>query len=174
MITNQNFTDLGQYPGEADNWTLFAMANAETIAGFGPAPFYGFEDFEKWFEFKSAFEDGETVLMLFDSIREALEDFEENWNNEHYLTEFSDGYLEAAIFSTGEIEDYETNWLNDDYLFNLVNSIAAVFNGNDHENFTPAEYFFEWDLVNTDIATFDGNNSPGDGFEGTWTEIDSF
>lgn len=145
-IENASFEDAGTRPGEAARWTLSAVCTAEEIAAFGAAPPLAWEGFEYWFELAAAFGESDLVVALFDALPEAREDFAEGWNNEVYLTEWHDGYSEAADFGAGAVEDAEGGWANDAFAWDWedVPTSAAAFDGGSLEAFVVAGYL--WNL----------------------------
>jgi len=79
-ILNPSFEDAGGEPGTAEHWTLATSVAGQRIAGFGPSPHRGWEDFDRWFELRLSFVPGSLALAFFDPIAEGFEDFEEAWN----------------------------------------------------------------------------------------------
>ena len=56
-VLNPSFEDAGLLPGEAEHWTLVAVASLEAIAGFGADPELAWEGFERWTELWLALDD---------------------------------------------------------------------------------------------------------------------
>lgn len=85
---NLGFEDQGTNPGEADGWTVVYVATAGGLASFPIGP-------GQW---------------------QAVEDFEQGWDNDAYLFEFGFGDTAAAIFdgpplpNAQTFEDFEEGW----------------------------------------------------------------
>ncbi len=62
-ILNPSFEEAGTFssPGEASHWQLVTYTALERIAGFGPEPYQGFENFDRWFVHLHDF--GSYILM---------------------------------------------------------------------------------------------------------------
>jgi len=154
-IENASFEDAGAWPGEAAHWTLVAVCTAEEIAAFGADPLIAWEGFERWSLLMRLFGEGSLIVALFDAVPEAREDFEEGWDSAVYLTEWHDGFSEAASFGDGTIEDGEAGWANESYArtWDDVAAEAALFDGDPVEAFVPG-YLWSFGPDGTERAYF--------------------
>ena len=174
-IQNPGFEDAGQDPGEAEHWTFTAMVQRQGIAGFGPGAPRGWEDFERWHELLRVFDEGAAVLAMFDPQGEAIEDFEEAWDNDVYLTELPTGHVVACGFHGGVVEDLEAGWDNVPFAWSWsdVSAVPALFGGSPTEAFESAwtdneHYAWAWPDITSEAALFDGGASAVESFSGTW------
>ena len=142
-VLNPRFEEPGEHPGQAEHWTLATHVAGERVAGFGPEPWRGVEGFERWVEWKGAFEDGDLVLSFFDFAPEGFEDFGEGWANDVYLHDLPTGHVAACPFDGEDVEHMEAGWL-------------------------AAPFAWEWGDVTSGHAEFDGE--PAEGFEQEWRE----
>jgi hypothetical protein len=177
---NPRFSIPGDNPGEASNWTLTTYTSAERIAGFGPEPHTAWEDFERWFEFWSNLDQVEIALAFFDPRREAVEDFEEAWDNDFYYFELPLSHIIWAIFDGREVDDFETGWENGDFAWSWedVTSHTAIFDGYSFERFETGwrgneTFIWYFDDAPSDVALFDSGTKPYEDFSGDWTEPDT-
>jgi hypothetical protein len=136
-LLNPRFLLPGDHPGEAAHWTLTAFTSLERFAGFGPEPCQACEGFERWTELLRDLDTIVIAFALFDALPEAVEDFEDAWQNDAYLFELPTGHIIRAAFDGKTEEDLETGWLNDlfAWLWEDVPSVTAVFDGDPREDF---------------------------------------
>lgn len=174
-VLNPSFEDAGGQPGEAQHWTLVTSTARQRIAGFGPAPHAGWEDFERWSAWHASLADVEVVLAFFDVLAEGREDFDEGWDNDGYLTELPSGQLVTAPFGGGAVEDLEGEWDNDDYAngWSQVAGIVGLFDGEPREDFDEQwqgneAFIWTWAQAAGFIAGFDGGAQLKETFDGTW------
>lgn len=172
---NPTFTDAGAAPGQAAHWTLRTFCAAERIAAFGPAPHEAWEGFERWFDLRLAFAQGDLAMALFDPIPEGHEDFEEAWANDNYLSELPAGQIAVATFGDGTIEDLEHGWSNVPFATSWaeVTATVGVFAGSPVENLESGwrsneAYQFSWDDLSMATCLFDAGSEPREPFEGLW------
>ena len=136
-IMNPGFEDTGALSGEAEHWTLVTFVTAERIAGFGPAPYRAWEDFERWADFMQSFAPGELAIGFFDPLAEGYEDFEDAWDNDFYLFELPSGHVVVCPFGGGAVEDMEGGWLIASFAWSLdeITTTTGDFDGEDFEDF---------------------------------------
>jgi hypothetical protein len=136
-VLNPSFEDAGASPGQAANWTVASTVTTFEIASFDTGGYIGWEDFES------------------------------DWSNTPFYSEFGAGALEVAEFEStttipNEVEDFEQLWSNLPYLTELSVIDAATFDGNDFENFEAAgwdpNYKTAFSGGDIDAAVFDGND----------------
>lgn len=175
-ILNPRFDQPGAHPGEAEHWTLATAVARERIAGYGPEPFLGVDDFERWFELKKEFSDADLSLGFFDFHPEGFEDFEEGWSNDAYLYDLPTGHVVSCIFGSSEIETMDTGWLIEPYVrdWSSVSAVVAVFDGTPAEDFEQQwrenqDFARNWDEVTSQLMTFGTSLSPVETFETEWT-----
>lgn len=111
-ILNPNFDEPGVSPGFAKHWRITAVTQAERIAAFGNPP-KAREDFGDWFAHMDALEQVTSVVAIYDTRGEGLEDFEEGWFSEHYLFELPPALMEPVSIG---VESMESGWSNDVYV----------------------------------------------------------
>jgi hypothetical protein len=177
---NPRFSIPGDHPGEAANWTLVTYTSAERIAGFGPEPYAAWEDFERWYAFWQSLDHVDIALAFFDPNGEAIEDFEETWNNDFFYFELPLSRIIWAVFDGLDIEKFEIGWGNDafDWDWGTVVSLTAIFNGNAHEGFEIGwqeneSFIWHFEGAFSEFALFDTGSNPYENFSGDWTEPDS-
>lgn len=175
-ILNPSFEDAGAEPGTAEHWTLATSVAGQRIAGFGPSPHRGWEDFERWFELRLSFVPGSLALAFFDPIAEGFEDFEEAWSNDLYLTDLPSGQVITAPFGGGAVEDMEDGWSNNPFAMDWsgVTAVTGIFDGEPREDFEDEwrdnqSYAWLWAALSTQTALFDGGTDPDEDFENGWT-----
>jgi hypothetical protein len=136
-LLNPRFLLPGDHPGEAAHWTLTAFTSLERFAGFGPEPYQACEGFDRWTELLRDLDAVVIAFALFDALPEAVEDFEDAWQNDAYLFELPTGHIIRAAFDGKAEEDLETGWQNDlfAWLWEDVPSVTAVFDGDPREDF---------------------------------------
>jgi len=177
-IQNPGFEDAGANPGEAAHWIFTAVVQRQGIAGFGPGAPMGWEDFERWHELVRVFDDSAAVLAMFDPQGEGLEDFEEAWDNDVFLTELPTGHVVACAFHGDVVEDLEAGWDNVPFAWSWseVAELPALFGGQPSEPFEAAwsdneNYAWAWPDVASEAAMFDGGSSAVESFSGTWDPV---
>ena len=176
-LLNPRFLLPGDHPGEAAHWTLTAFTSLERFAGFGPEPYQACEGFERWTELLRDIDAVVIAFALFDALPEAVEDFEDAWQNDAYLFELPTGHIIRAAFDGKTEEDLETGWLNDlfAWLWEDVPSVTAVFESDPHENFEShwkgnEAFAWVWEDVPSAGAWFDNGVKPFEDFEGDWDD----
>jgi hypothetical protein len=175
-LLNSGFEDAGPNPGDAAEWTLVTFVATERIAGFGPVPYRAWEDFERWSELKIAFGAGDLAIAFFDPLAEGFEDFEDAWDNDHYLTELPGGQVAVCPFGGSAVEDLESGWDNDAYVTSwaAVTALTGVFDGEPREDFedqwrSNESFAFTWAAVTSATAMFDAGAQSREDFENGWT-----
>lgn len=174
-VLNPSFEDAGALPGEAAHWTLAAITSRQRIAGFGPEPYAGWEDFERWSELLASLAEADVVLAFFDVLAEGREDFEEGWDNDLFLVELPPGQTVTATFGAGAVEDLEDGWANDAYAWAWtdVASTPGVFDGEPREDYEDQwqgneSFAWSWAQAVGVSANFDGGTQTRERFEGVW------
>ena len=177
---NPRFSIPGAHPGEAAEWTLVTFTSAERIAGFGPEPFTAWEDFERWYALWQNLDQVGIVLAFFDPNGEAIEDFEEAWNNDFYYFELPLSHIIWALFDGFAVEGFESSWANDNFAWDWDSILSrfAAFNGRLYEGFEIGwweneSFVWYFEDAQSDIALFDESTTPYENFSGDWTEPDS-
>ena len=175
-ISNPSFEDAGAAPGQAEHWTMRTAASLERIAAFGPDPHRAWEDFERWFDLVLALSPGDVALGFFDPLAEGLEDFEEAWANDLYMTELPSGLVVTATFGGGAVEDLEDGWDNVPYAraWEEVAGVTGVFDGEPREDFedqwrSNQSYAWSWGSVTSATAMFGGGAQNREDFENGWS-----
>lgn len=175
-ILNPSFEDAGAAPGEAEHWTLVTATALERIAGFGPAPHEAWDGFDRWFDLALVFADGALALAFFDPLAEGVEDFNEAWANDLYLTELPTGQVIVAPFGGGAVEDMEGGWANVPYAtaWEDVAGVIGQFDGEPREDFedqwrSNQAFIWAWEFAIGVIAAFDGGGDTDEDFENGWT-----
>lgn len=172
-LLNPSFEDAGALPGEAAHWTLIAVTQLSTIAGFGGAPELAWETFD-WGPWFGSLADVPVTRMFFGA--NGFENFEVGWLAGVYVNAFSPAQLVAASFGGMGHEDFETGWLSTPYLrtWAEVSATAALFDGEPLEDFEEGwrgneTYPEKWvELISTP-ALFDGGASTVEDFENGWS-----
>lgn len=179
-ILNPSFEDAGAEPGQAAQWTLVTSAGRERIAGFGPAPHQAWEGFERWFDLLPAFGDGSLALAFFDPLGEAIEDFDEAWANDLYLTELPPGQVITAAFGGGAVENLEDGWANDAYAtsWDEVAAVVGQFDAEPREDFEEQwranqAFIWAWEMAVGAMAVFDAGTESNEDFEHDWSAATS-
>ena len=175
-LLNPRFEEAGAEPGTAARWTLVTFVAAERIAGFGPAPVRAWEDFERWSERLLAFGANDLAFGFFDPHPEGFEDFEEAWDNDHYLDEWPSGQAVACPFDGEAVERFEHGWGNDGFVrdWTARAAVAGLFDGKPREGFEDAwlanEMFITaWAGVTAASAAFSaGGAGAPETFEAGW------
>ena len=175
-ILNPSFEDAGAHPGAAEHWTLQTFTGLRRIAGFGPVPHRAWEDFERWSELLDDFDGLTVAIAFFDPLAEGVEDFEESWDNDLYLTELPTGQVVTASFGGGAVEDMEDGWSNVPYAtaWEDVASVAGLFDAEPREDFeeqwrSNQAFAWAWSDVVSGAALFDGGAQSVEDFENDWT-----
>lgn len=176
-IFNGGFEDAGAAPGEAAHWTLRTSVAREGIAGFGPAPFVGWDDLERWFGWLGALDDASPTVAVFEPRREALESFEGGWRNDHFADALPLGEMVVAAFAGRDVEDLEVGWSAGPFLetWSAVTTALARFDAEREEDFSEGwrgNELFEWSWsgVTSAPAVFDGADA-AESFERSWPLI---
>ena len=174
-LLNPRFLLPGDHPGEAAHWTLTAFTSLERFTGFGPEPYQACEGFERWTELLRDLDAIVIAFALFDALPEAVEDFEDAWQNDIYLFELPTGHIIRAAFDGKAEEDLETSWLNDlfAWLWEDVPSVTAVFDGDPHEDFEEGwrgneNFAWSWSDVSDEMALFNDGIDDNEDFEWNW------
>ena len=176
-ILNEGFEDAGSAPGEAAHWTLRSFVAHEGIAGFGPAPYVGWEGFERWFAWALGLEETTPTVAVFEPLREAFEAFEGGWDNDLFLVELPVGAMAIASFLGRDVEDLEVGWSMGPFLavWGDVREESARFGTEAEEAFEKGwrgneRFVWGWAGVSSDLAIFDGPE-PVESFERSWPLI---
>lgn len=178
-VQNPSFEYAGARPGEAEHWTLVAVASLEEIAGFGPGPVgaaeLAWEGFEDWFDRVTSLEDLTVVRAFFDVAPEGFEDFNENWENDLYFLDLPPAQQVAASFGPNDVEDCEGGWANDNYATRWVDvtSAAAAFGGEPREDFEAQwsgnhAFGWTWGAITSVAGRFDPGAQDREDFEDGW------
>ncbi len=174
-VQNPSFEDAGTEPGLALHWVLTTFVARERIAGFGPAPERGREDFERWFGWRRGLGDGAVVVAVFEPLREALEAFEGGWDNDLFAWSLPEGAVVLALFDGRPVDDLELGW-SAGFLARWadVANVEARFDGGPAEGFEESwrgneAFLWSWADVTATAASFDGR--PAETFEGAWPEV---
>lgn len=175
-VLNPSFEEAGTEPGLAARWSLVTFVAHERVAGFGPPPHRGREDFERWFGWRSALDASAVLVAVFEPLREALESFEGGWANDLFAWALPEGAITNALFAGRSVEDLEVGWSTGPFLDRWadVTSTTARFDGELTEDFEEFwrgnERFLErWVDVTARTALFDG--AAVETFEGVWPEV---
>ncbi len=104
MIRNPDFSETGAQLGGAADWRLRSHVSRVQIAGFGPAPHLGAEDFERW----------STLLISLSAQAQAFwrptntnaEAFSAGWSNEAFLVAWPSGRSVQAVFEGQGVEEF--------------------------------------------------------------------
>ena len=165
-IQNPSFEDAGAEPGLAAHWTLETYVARERIAGFGPPPHRGCEDFERWFGWRNAL-DASAVLVAV---------FEGGWDNDLFAWALPEGAITTALFAGRPVEDLEVGWSAGRFFdrWAEVASTGARFDGELAEDFEESwrgndRFAWRWADVRGRAAVFDG--AAVETFEGVWPEV---
>lgn len=161
-ILNPSFEDAGAAPGFAAHWTLRTFVARERIAGFGPPPHRGREDFERWFGWIDVLGDASAAVGVFEPRREAFEAFEAGWGNDRFAFELPIGATAIAPLGGLGVDDFETGWAGP-FLgaWRAVVATLARFGGEPVEAFERGwrgseRSVWRWDDVSAAAASFDG------------------
>lgn len=186
-LTNLGFETAGGSPGVPASWSVSVTCAAEAVAAWGagspPLDEDGFE--VEWGNdsYLFAFDVGDTAPPLLDTDvaeGEAIEDFEEGWDDNHGYS-FELGSVEEAEFdaslSPETVEDFEDGWdsavtAGNDYDFVMGSMVSAFFDASfapqGFEDFedgwsgTSAGNDYDFTLGASTAASFDGAISPED------------
>jgi hypothetical protein len=175
---NGSFEEAGTAPGLAAHWTLRTFVARERIAGFGPPPHRGREDFERWFGWVGALVHASAAVGVFEPRREAFEAFEAGWGNDLFAFELPIGAIGLAPFGGGTVEDLETGWTARPFAaaWRDVLAVLARFGGEPLELFERGwrgseRSAWRWADVGSRAAGFDGG-APIEKFDGgDWPRI---
>lgn len=170
-ILNPSFEAAGAAPGLAAHWTLRTFVARERIAGFGPPPHLGREDFERWLVWTDAFDRASAAVAVFEPRRQAFEDYEAGWGNDAFLFELPVGATAVAPFGPDGPEGFETGWAG---LFlatwGFVTAERASFGGETAEGFlrgwrAAEAAVWAWAATPSRSVVFAGGE-PAESFEG--------
>jgi hypothetical protein len=177
-LLNPRFEEAGPEPGTAAHWTLVTFVAAERIAGFGPTPVRAWEDFERWSELHLGFASTDVAVGFFDPRPEGFEDFEEAWDNDHYLGELPTGQVVTCPFDGEAVEGLEHGWDNDGFVreWTAVIAVVGVFADEPHEAFEGAwlgneAFLTAWADNAAEIAAFSSGgdvHESHEGFKASW------
>lgn len=174
-IRNPTFSEAGSAPGLPRYWTLSSLVRAERVAGFGPAPERGVEDFERWYTFRAAFE--QTERAFFDARPEGFEDFAEGFGTDTYAWRFEDTQNARASFASEPREAFDRGFSNDPFLVRWadVSAVSALFVGVPSERFERGfrNDVFAWTISEVLVAPARFGGRIAETFENTWTEHDA-
>lgn len=177
-ILNPSFEDAGAAPGLAAHWTLRTFVARERIAGFGPPPHRGREDFERWFAWIGALDEASRAVGVFEPRREAFEAFEAGWGNDLFAFELPIGATASAPFGGRGVDDLETGWTAGPFVATWRDVVAALarFAAEPMEAFERGwrgseRFVWAWSGVTAAAATFDGGVAT-ESFDGSdWPRI---
>lgn len=174
-VENPGFEDAGAEPGLAARWTLTTLVARERVAGFGPPPHWGREDFERWFGWRHTLDAGSVVVGVFEPLREALERFEAGWANELFAWALPGGAVTVARFGGRAVDDLEVGWSAGSFLERWVDAASAParFGGELAEGFEESwrgneRAAWRWADVSARPAVFDG---AAETFERGWPAV---
>lgn len=175
-IQNPSFEDAGTEPGLAAHWTLETFVARERIAGFGPPPHRGCEDFERWFGWRNALDASAVLVAVFEPLREALESFEGGWDNDLFAWALPEGAIAIGEFTGRPVDDLEVGWSAGPFLERWADaaSTRGRFDGESAEDFEESwrrneGFGWRWADVTGRAAVFDGVSA--ETFEGVWPEV---
>ena len=175
-VLNSSFEDAGTEPGLAAHWILRTFIAHERVAGFGPPPHRGREDFERWFGWRAGLDAGAVLVAVFEPLREALESFEGGWDNDLFAWALPEGAITTALFAGRPVEDLEVGWSAGRFFDRWadVTSTGARFDGELAEDFEESwrgndRFAWTWADVRGRAAVFDG--AAVETFEGVWPEV---
>ena len=175
-VLNPSFEEAGAEPGLAAHWLLETFVARERIAGFGPPPHRGREDFERWFDWRMSLDAGVVLVAVFEPLREALESFEGGWANDLFAWALPEGAITIALFAGRSVEDLEVGWSAGVFLERWadVASTPGRFDGELAEDFEESwrdnqRFAWRWADVRGRAAMFDG--ATAETFEGVWPEV---
>jgi len=174
-IRNPNFSEAGSAPGLPRYWALSSFVRAERLAGFGPAPERGVEDFERWTSLRIALE--QTERAFFDARPEGFEDFAEGFGTDSFTWRFGDARNERALFEGEPVEAFGQGFANDTFAMRWADVIAASvgFDGGSSEAFERGyrNDAYAWVLGSVLVtpARFGGRSA--ELFDATWPEHDT-
>lgn len=174
-IRNPTFSEAGSAPGIPRHWTLTSFVRAERLAGFGPAPERGIENFERWHTFRPTLEQAERAF--FDARPEGFEDFSDGFGTDTYAWRFEDAANAPASFGSEPREAFERGFANDAFLVRWadVSAVVALFVGTLSERFDRGfrNDPFAWTLSQVLIAPARFGGRIAETFETTWPEHDA-
>lgn len=107
-VRNPSFEMPGDSVGLAAQWTLRTFVARERIAGFGPPPHRGREDFDRWHAWVPSLEHARAAV--FEPRREAMERFDAGWQNDRFALELPTGVIVRAPLGPRGVEDLEAGW----------------------------------------------------------------
>ena len=110
-VVNGSFEERGVADGFAAGWTITATQASRARAGFGDPP-WGVERFY-WY-LAPADVPRPSAFALFDAQPEALEDFEEGWANDTFLSSWISIPQDDALFAPGG--EHVEAWIEYDLL----------------------------------------------------------
>ena len=128
----------------------------------------------------AAFGDGALALAFFDPLAEGIEDFDEAWANDLYLTELPTGQVITAAFGGGAVEDLEDGWANDAYAtsWDEVAAVVGQFDVDPREDFEEQwranqAFIWVWEMAVGAMAVFDAGTDSNEDFENDWSAATS-
>lgn len=139
---NLGFEEGDFVPGNSVGWTITVQSSLWEIANFAPplAAATPIEEFDEgWGNglFDFAFGDTEFRLYASDAGPQTFDGFENNWNNNNFVTGL--GPIVGALFNVGADldENFEQGWTNDTWTGTLGATGVGLFDGgaNAFENF---------------------------------------
>jgi len=174
-VRNGNFAEVGPAPGTAMHWTMRSFVRAERVAGFGPAPERGVEDFERWHALSTVLE--LTERAFFDARPEGFEDFSDGFRTDTFAWDFVDTTNERLMFQGDSREAFESSFGNDNFVteWNDAGGLAARFGGATREAFERGHrndvYALTLNSVLISPARFNGQIA--ETFAASWPEHDA-
>jgi hypothetical protein len=164
---NLNFETAGGAAGYASLWHVGVVSSVEEIETYGPDPREPWEDFDRGhsnddyltlFTWPVGTYSPDLQAAMFDGGVQELEDFEEDWGNDPYETQFSTGDVQAALFDTGteSAEDFEEDWTG-------LSTYKTFF------VFPVGTY-----SVDLQAALFDTGTESAEDFEEDWTGLSTY
>jgi len=172
---NPTFSEAGTAQGVPLHWTLTSFVRAQRVAGFGPAPARGVEDFERWYAFRVAIE--QSARAFFDARPEGFEDFAEGFGTDSFAWHFGDTPSERALFEGESSESFARGYTNDNFVVRWADVAAAgaQFGGASREAFERGyrNDAYAWVLGSVLVAPARFGGRSAELFDAAWLEHDT-
>lgn len=174
-IRNPNFSEAGSVPGLPRYWALTSFVRAARIAGFGPAPERGVDDFERWTSLRTTLD--QTERAFFDARPEGFEDFAEGFGTDSFAWHFGDTPSERVLFEGESRESFARGYANDSFVdrWSDVAAAGAQFGGTNREAFERGyrNDAYAWVLGSVLVAPARFGGRLAELFDATWPEHDT-